>query len=215
MNIGMIRIEWTSADMAHALGAINAAGIPVESMVSDNDLTATFWISRRHYQKLRDLASKRGEHLQVLSKKGLFWELSPMKKRPVLLFGLALLICLATFLPTRVCFVQVEGNQRIPTRAILEAAAESGVRFGATRRQLHNEQIKNQLLSSIPELQWAGVNTYGCVAVISVRERTQTEEADSTTGVCSLVASRAGIILSCTATRGNLLCPIITSPSEK
>lgn len=35
--------------------------------------------------------------------------------------------------------------------------------------------MKNALLSAIPELQWAGVNTYGCRAVISVRERTLPE----------------------------------------
>ena len=51
--VSMIRIEWTSADMAHALGAINAAGIPLESLVSDNALTFSFWVHYRHYPKPR------------------------------------------------------------------------------------------------------------------------------------------------------------------
>ena len=89
--------------------------------------------------------------------------------RPVLLAGLGILFLLAMYLPSRVLFIRVEGNMQIPDRQILAAAEECGIRFGASRREVRSEKVKNALLSSVPQLQWAGVNTAGCVATISVR----------------------------------------------
>ena len=51
------------------------------------------------------------------------------------------------------------------------------------------------------------MNTSGCVAVISVTER-ETREAESETGVSSIVACREGIIDECTVTRGTPLCRV-------
>ena len=66
--------------------------------------------------------------------------------------------------------------------------------------------MKNALLDAMPQLQWAGINTYGCRAVITVRERTEKQEDDTPYGVSCMVAAQDGIILSATATEGNLLC---------
>lgn len=65
--------------------------------------------------------------------------------------------------------------------------------------------MKNALLAALPQLQWAGVNTAGCVATISVRERTESESV-SQTEFSSVVAARDGYILSAVVTRGNALC---------
>lgn len=123
--------------------------------------------------------------------------------RPVLLAGLGILILLAMYLPSRVLFVRVEGNSQIPDRQILAAAEECGIRFGASRREVRSEKVKNALLSSVPQLQWAGVNTAGCVATISVRERAQDEPLQSENIVSNIVAARDGFVLSCTVTNGN------------
>ena len=50
------------------------------------------------------------------------------------------------------------------------------------------------------------MNTKGCVAVISVRERTLPEETKERAGVSGIVASRDGVVESCTVIRGSLLC---------
>ena len=68
--------------------------------------------------------------------------------------------------------------------------------------------MKNALLSALPQLQWAGVNTSGCVATVSVRERTDPEVTEQDSAVSSIVASRDGFIVSATVTRGNSLCRV-------
>lgn len=205
---GMVEVELTSADPAGCLRAINAAGITVYHARQEGDLTLKFSLHRSDYQKLRLLTKRRGERLSFDRRSGLYWIFRKLPERPVLLAGIVLLIALSLFLPTRVLFIQVEGNAAIPTRLILEGAEDCGITFGASRREVRSEKMKNALLQAIPELQWAGINTSGCTAVISVRERTEPEEQPQKSGVSSIVAARDGVIHEMTVTKGNPVCKV-------
>lgn len=205
---GMVTVELTSADVAGAMQGINDLGIQIFKAQPRGDLTVQFEIYRRDFRVVGRFAAKRGERLKVLGRRGLYWTAKGLLKRPVLVLGVTALLFLALFVPSRVYFVRVEGNQTVPARLILEAAEQSGIGFGASRRAVLSEKMKNALLSAVPQLQWAGVNTYGCVAVITVRERAQTAPAEPEPAVSSIVAARDGVIISCTVTRGNGLCAV-------
>jgi sporulation protein YqfD len=106
------------------------------------------------------------------------------------------------YLPSRVLFVKVEGNTRVSADKILEVAEICGIRFGASRRRVRSEAIKNNILLQLPELKWAGVNTYGSVATITVRERDE-DTFDARNGIVSdIVAVRDGVIDEIIVTRG-------------
>ena len=205
---GMVEVELTSADPAGALGAISAAGITVFNACQEGDLTLRFGLHRKDHRRLRALAKKRGERLSFNGRKGLYWAARQLLKRPVLLAGVLLIVALSIYLPTHIYFIEVEGNLSIPTRLIIEKAEECGIAFGSARREVRSEHMKNALLQAIPELQWAGVNTYGCRAVISVRERTVPGEQSQTGGVSSIVASRDGVIREMTVLNGNPVCKV-------
>ena len=202
---GTVEVELTSAAIEASLEKLIGQGIPIADIRADDPLTAQFRIHRRDFRRVRKFTEKQGGQLRLLHRRGIYWDLKRITRRPLIL-GILILLLLSLMLQRRVLFVQVEGNTTIPTRQILDAAAESGIRFGSRSREVRSEKMKNALLASIPELQWAGVNTYGSVAVITVRERTDREEENADTGISSIVASRDGVILSCTATSGNLLC---------
>jgi len=203
---GMIAVELTSACVEETLESISRRGISVYQVKRKNDLTVTFSILRRDWYALSEMSQKRGETLQIIRRAGFFWTAKHMSARPVLLVGILTIIFGTMWIPRHVMFVQVEGNTSIPTCQILESAEKCGICFGATRSLVRSEQVKNELLSLVPELQWAGVNTRGCVAVISVREKTVENKATEKPAVSSIVASRDGIVTDCTAVRGTLLC---------
>ena len=206
---GMVQVRLTSADPAAALTAFHGSGAVLYDAVRIDDLTVTFRISRQSYPALKKIADHRGEELKLTSRRGIYWMARAMLRRPVLLLGVALILFLGCYLPTRVLFIRVEGNGSVPSRRILEAAEECGIRFGASREEVRSEKIKNALLEQIPELQWAGVNTSGCVATISVRERqTDTDPLPQSGGVSSIVAVCDGVIQTCTVTKGTAVCKV-------
>lgn len=203
---GTVEVELTSADREETLRQMNAAGVTVYQVVETGPLELRFIISRRDLRVLRSVTERRGDTLRYNWGKGIYRSGRLLIGRPVLFLGILLLLLSTVFLPTRIYFIEVEGAASVPEQKIISEAITCGIRFGASRRDIRSEQVKNRLLEAIPELQWVGVNTYGCRAVISVRERSQQEDVPVPQGIASIVAARDGVIGEMTVTKGSAVC---------
>lgn len=205
---GIYTVEITSASVSDMLTAVSNCGVTLHNVTHIDDLHVMGRICRLDKKLLIDCLSRRGDSVKVTHKDGLFWSIHNLRKRPILAVGIILFLIAALYLPSRVFFVRVEGNHTIPQQMIVEKAQLCGIKFGASRREVRSEKMKNALLSAIPELQWAGVNTVGCVAVISVKERNTADMQTKTPRVSSIVAACDGIIREITVLRGNPLCTV-------
>lgn len=205
---GMVELRITSADTAGTLSALHDAGVTVFHGEVVDELTIRVQVRRQERGRVSAIAEKRGDSVELTRRMGLYWMGKQLLHRKVLTIGILFFLISAAYLPSRILFIQVEGNSGVPTRLILEKAAQCGIAFGASRREVRSEKMKNALLEAMPELQWAGVNTQGCVATITVREREVTQQTKPTPGVSSLVAVRDGVILSCTVTSGSAVCKV-------
>ena len=169
---GWVRVRLTSADCVTRLRTLSQE-IRLEHIDFHSDLEVEFEVLRADVKKME---VRDGETLNVVRAGGAPVVLEQLRRWKVLAAMVLLLGCLTAFLPGRVLFLKVEGNGAVPARLILERAEECGVHFGASIRRLRSEQVKNHLLWAIPELRWAGVNTQGCVATITVALRDSGEE---------------------------------------
>ena len=206
MTSGSVSVEITTADMTGLLSKLNAHGIILHKLSFIDMLTASMEISRNDLSVLQKISFSYGASVKIVKKNGAYWAIQEFLKRPVLLLGLCVHLFFILWLPTRILFISVEGNKKIPTQKIIEQANLCGIRFGVSRRTVRSEKMKNSLLSAIPSLQWAGINTSGCTAVISVRERKEQKEQNTDSGVCSIVAGKDGVVLRCSALRGEHIC---------
>lgn len=205
---GEVTVEITSADISAVLTALVASNIVLHHVQIISDLTARMVVSRHDFKRLTAILRRRGEVDHIVRRSGIYWGMKNLMRRPVLVIGLCLLAFLALYLPSRVLFIQVEGNNLIPAKLVMEQAQKYGVTLGANRREIRSERVKNGLLGAIPQLQWVGVTTEGCVARIHVRERSEPEQPQQNFAVTSIVASRDGVIKSFTAHRGSALCKV-------
>lgn len=204
---GMVTVTMTSAAPVESLQAINERGIRLEQAVWLEPLTVQFRCSRNDRAAIEATCRKRGDEVLFSGETGVKTLGRKLLTRPVLLVGCGVLFLLTAFLPTRVFFFQVDGNETVPSRLILEAAADCGIRFGVSRREIRSEKMKNALLEAIPELKWACINTSGCTATISVRERVLEEVNQTITSpVSSIAAVRDAYITDLSVTRGTALC---------
>lgn len=205
---GMIRTEVTTADPPATITACNQAGIGLYHLEIQDPVTISFSLFRAQLPDLQKLLQKREEMMRIRKKSGLYWIFQRLRSRPVLVSGIVILLFLSMFLPGRIYFIRVEGNVQLPQNLILEQAEHCGIHFGASRKTVRSEQMKNTLLAALPDLQWAGINTTGCTAVISVRERSTSEMEEKKPGIGHIVASRDGIVTEITVTRGTALCKV-------
>ena len=203
---GTITLEIKTADPAGMMDLICRRGIRLWDVAYLNELTIRFRTYESSCRRIVPLLENRGGQWRIVSREGLSCRLRGALRRPVLTSGLLLFLLFSLVLPGRIFFVQVEGNAAVCTNEILEAASALGIGFGTHRRAVRSEDVKNGLLSAIEELEWAGINTRGCVAVISVRERASDQADTGSRGCGDVVALRDGVVLSCEATRGSILC---------
>ena len=202
---GTTQLEIISADPEGMLNQLMKQNIILWDVERASPILLRLRLSSSDVEKVFFWSEKAGGSVQILGVNGILYSLRSWLRRPVILFCLFFVTVLTLMLPERILFVDVSGNSRVPSRMILEAAQEQGLKFGASRRALRSEAVKNELLGSLNELEWVGVNTYGCRAVIQVRERkVQPEEIQ--TAPSDLVASTDGIIEQIVVNRGTLLC---------
>ena len=203
---GSLQVILTGADVHMTLKKIAQTGISVYQMVEMDPLTVRFWMFRSDYRSLLSITEKKGDSVTIERKSGIYWTARRILKRPVLTAGCALILMLLMFLPSRILFVEVTGNERIPDAWILQQAENCGIFFGVSRRNIRSEQVKNALLQRIPELKWVGVNTKGCTAIISVSEREDSPKVNDLLAISSVVAVRDGVITDASAVAGTLMC---------
>lgn len=181
-------------------------GITLRQVQWISELVIRFSISRKDYPGLEQYCKKYGSTLKICRRSGILYDISGVLRRPLLIAGIFALIALTYFLPTRVLFLQVDGNRLTSAHSILSAAEKHGVCFGASRKKIASQTIKNEILAELPSLSWVGINTAGCVATISVWEKAVPDNQTENGQICSIIADRDGIVQSVTALQGKALC---------
>ena len=168
---GTVYVEIICAEVDTLLADICHLGVTLRQINHVDSLTVRLQISSADILAVKSFATKRGGSFKIIHNASWDRRLHYLSKRPCLVFGFVMVLFLVFWVPTRVLFITVEGNEEIPSRHIIEQADLCGISFGASRRNVRSEKMKNSLLAAIPSLQWAGINTNGCTAIISVRER--------------------------------------------
>lgn len=206
---GTVELEIVSADINRVINTLMDNGVSLSKVNWLDELSVQISVLKKDYDKIEKLSKEFQCDIKHIKTAGLSVFLSNALKRPVLAAGLLAFLLLSIWLPKRILFIQVNGNSLVSSKEIIEHAESCGLTFGTVRRQIRSEQIKNNLLERLPQLQWVGINTAGCVATINVKERTeQTEQQVKEAEPSSIVAAKDGVIRSVTAQRGAVCCQV-------
>lgn len=203
---GYVRIRLTAADPERALRELSAE-CRLQHIQWCSPLSVEFTVNRKDWKTVQSIAGKHGDTVQSLFRGGIPTILQVWFGYPIISVTLLVLLLAGFWIPSRILFIQIEGNSQLPERLILEKAEHCGLYFGCSRGALRSEQIKNRLLTEIPELSWAGVNTSGCVATISVRERQEEPETEAVLPG-NIVAVSDAVVTELTVTDGTPLCRV-------
>ena len=214
-NGKMLQINFVSAQAASILQKLIKNNVTLYNIADVDLLTVNVWVAARDYKKLKEVLDASSTPYTIVGRQGFLWRLQMLFHHPIFALGLFLIMIMSVWISERVLFVKVTGNVQIPERYILECADDCGIRFGADRSMVRSEKVKNELLFRIPQLQWIGINTYGCVAEISVKEGTaQPQVLDNKNTVSVIVASCDGMVESVSALQGTALCAVGQSVKE-
>ena len=85
---GSVRVELTSADKETVLCEISDSGIEVMDVETGSELTVRFTVSRSSLHRIQQIVRRKGDRLIVVERRGFFWPLWNLHRRPVLIGGL-------------------------------------------------------------------------------------------------------------------------------
>lgn len=210
-----VHIRIVTAEPENLLSKLTASNIDIWDIHVRNLLTIDAMVKKRQVPLVEKIVKQSGSTCQILMQDGLYWSAERIRIRPVLLIGILVFALCAILIPGRVFFVETSGNEVIADKLILTEAERHGIRFGAKASDVRSEDMKNKLLSSIPQLQWLGVDIQGTKAIIQVKERSVQEEMEEKEHtVSSIVAAKDGVITQMTVESGTPLFSVGQSVKE-
>lgn len=200
-----VQIRMICADIPYAFRRFMADNIAIYEVVSESDLSVVFSVNHRDISKVIKIMHILGADFEVLHQWGIGWVLYQLRCRSLLIACLIVFVIFTVWIPSRIFFIRVQGNQRVSEQSIIQCAESIGLKFGCKRSEIRSETMKNYLIETIPEIDWIGITSSGCVATIEVRENTENSK-DTESNAGSMVALCDGIVKSVTVMKGNALC---------
>lgn len=161
-------------------------------------------------EALLGCAGEAGIPAEIVRRKGLPFLTAKYKKRPGLLLGLFVGLALLFVSELFVWKVTVNGNINIPETEILQALEKQGIGVGSYIPRIPVLKAQNEFLLSYKDLSSVAINIKGTHIQVEVLERTHEPAYPDTAGICNVVASRDGVILSAKSSAGT----VIVTPGE-
>ena len=183
----------TSPDPERFVNYCLSAGIQLRQVQRKNALTLSCRMGAMDFRRLPDVV--RGKHcrIKILKKFGFVQRIRPYARRPFFLLGFigALVFLYAT--STYVWNITITHNGARDAE-ILRKLAEFGLHPGARISEIDEGQIKEQVISALPNLSWVGIYLRGSTAEIDYRLRVPAPEIIPLDEPCSIYAAKDGVL---------------------
>lgn len=156
------------------------------------------------YRRLLPIARKCGLRLRVLRRFGLPFRLSPYRRRPGMPLGFLMFCGTLWFLSLFIWSVKTPELSPQAEEKLAYALEDMGITVGSLRSHIDADPMAVELQMRVPELTWAGINTFGSRLSVEAKEYEPVTVKPLEGRPCNLVASSDGVILSVEPLRGSI-----------
>ena len=193
---GYYRVEINERDKQAVLNLFLEEKIPI-SFESNNVFTICAR-NLKHFERAID--NKIQYKLSEL--KGLYSVFRSNRKRYGLFAGVFVVILLYLWLSGFVWDVRIEGSESGCEDKVIAELADCGLCVGARWRKIDKNKVEINLLSVSDSVSWININRRGCVAYVTVADKTTYEEQEKNDGYASVISAVDCIIEEITVERG-------------
>ncbi len=211
---GQTRLRLTGAAPEDCLNALTKEGIPFTQIEREDALHYSITLTPHDARRAQDIASKCFCDAEIVRQSGVRFDLKRAIKRPFLIIGLFLCICLSFYLQSYVWVIEVDGCETLADEKLLRTLTEMEVSVGARADNIDLQAVRTGLLKQLPELSWVAVNRTGGRLSVLACARQETESNQAPYAAADLVAVRDGVITHANISEGMRLFSIGESVRE-
>lgn len=201
--LGTVRVELRCDYSERAVNICARNHVDFRDLRRSPDGAAEMTVDIRGYMTLRRAARDTGAFtVRIIRRRGAPFFLWRIRKRYVLLIGMAVCFFLIGLSSVYVWQIDVVGNESVPSSEILAALKAEGVDIGTCVLDIPQRQVTNRILMKLPQLSFVTLNTHGSRLEVIVREgRPRPDTYDPEEPTC-VKAVKGGIITEMTVNEG-------------
>lgn len=188
---GVITLRLSGSNLERFMNIASTRGIYIWDLKWRDD-GVYLRVRSSAYKALQNIAAENGYELEIISKKGLPFYKSMIKRRLGLLGGALLFILSLYFVSSFIWFIEVSGNQKIAAPEIISSAAHNGIYVGAAKWRFSTNAVEKAMLRDLARLAYVQCEIQGVKVRIKVVEKILPD--DEITGPCHVVAAKDGVV---------------------
>lgn len=202
---GYVTIEVKGERAAEFINRALTKGFSLWDIRVSGDRLVELCLPCRDALRLRPLLKETGCRMHPLKREGLPFAVRKVAKRKTFLAGGVVFIASLFILSSFVWSIKVEGNVKIGTQTILDAARKEGLYLHQWKYRMgDSEKLSFGLQTHLPGTSWVGVEIKGTQVTIKVVEADKPEEKPLVSPR-NLVASKHAVVTEIQAKRGRPL----------
>ena len=202
---GCVRLRLQGCEPERCLQSLLRAGVALWDMEKPDDFTLLLTLYRADAKRAVQLARHCQCDAEITALHSFRGDFYGLKTRWALLAGMLLVVAGAVIAPNVILSVEVTGCEALEPERVIRALDDLGVHFGTWGPSIDAEQLRNDMLRTIPALRWIGVNWSGMRAKVQVSEHGEEKAPLDRTKYTSLVACADGVVTSVEVYNGQAL----------
>lgn len=199
--LGFVEFEASGGFPERFLNLCTINGITLWNVQNDG-VKVKACTSLKGYQNIRKSARKSGMKVKITRKRGAPFFIRNNKVRAGILVGISVAVLFLVYSSCVLWDVEVSGNEKIKSEALLESLENNGVKIGVFKSRLDTISIEGEILREYPDLAWVSINIFGTKAVLEIKENTAKPEIEDDKTPMNIVAEKDGQIVLIQGHRG-------------
>ncbi|MBO2943257.1 sporulation protein YqfD [Paenibacillus sp. F411] len=168
---GYLKVSVRGEQLSAFINAITEAGIPVWEMKPTGSASASFKLLLSDFKELRPILKGTGCRTRILERHGLPFRAARLLRRKIFAAGIVVFFALLLLMSSMVWSIRVEGNEKVATEDVLQAAKQEGLyTYQWIFRLKSMDKLSASLAAQLPGTSWVGVERDGTSITIQVVE---------------------------------------------
>jgi similar to stage IV sporulation protein len=203
---GTIRVTVEGVELEHFLGRCAKAGLLFWGVCWVEPMVLTMRVSAPGFRTMEAMAKACQCTVAVQERRGLPFFLAKFRRRYALVAGLVLCLLSLVVLSRFIFIIDVVGNEKVSTGAILSELRLRGVYPGVYGPSIPVRELSHEILLAMDELSFFSLNRHGMRAEVIVREKLPQPEIVEEEQPTDVIATATGIVTHMEVYRGERLC---------
>ncbi|MGO1372014.1 MAG: sporulation protein YqfD [Senegalia sp. (in: firmicutes)] len=164
-------------------------------------------VSLKGFKELKPIILKVGSRYNILSREGLPFFLTKLRKRKMLALGFILMIGVIFFLTSFIWNIDISSPKGFNQEELVEYLNEKGVKIGVRKSFVDNEELKIEILKEFDDIAYINLKITGTKLIVNLKEREFYSNDDKwdKNKPANIISSKKGVVQKVIAKNGNPL----------